>query len=101
MVDAVADLAVSPIWPRHSMRIMSQTGSVADGALLLSGSEGLRRLPACASCGRHHKRVGVSHGKPCYPLHCCKLCTAIRERTPMALLRSWDDIFLCHETPAT
>ena len=24
-----ADLAVSPIWPRQSMRIMSHTGSVA------------------------------------------------------------------------
>ena len=44
------DLAVSPIWPRQSMRIISQTGSVALGALLLSGSEGLNRFPACVNC---------------------------------------------------
>lgn len=56
-VSGGADLAVSPICPRHSMRIMSHTGSVALGALLLSGSEGLSRFPACASCIICHTRV--------------------------------------------
>ena len=79
---AVADLAVSPIWPRHSMRIMSQTGSVADGVLLLSGSEGLRRLPACASCGRHHKHVSVIAKKFQAFCSCGSLCTAYMS-TPM------------------
>ena len=59
-----ADLAVRPIWPRHTKRIMSQKGRLAEGARLLSGSDGLMRLPACASCRTAHTRGDHSLQKP-------------------------------------